>query len=177
MTALVKCIGQGHWRMLDDFMAWISWLKKREMDKQTDRSTDRPSYRVTCTWLKKCVTYFGPKMRKTEVTTLFEAQFFILYAKICRGSIFILTFNWDIWVFDIWPFSRVFFPSIHQFLDQLLGVVGWNKAIAISRVLSLKKMWKTCENLWKLVKTSENFWKLLKTSENFWKLLKTFEKC
>ena len=70
---------------------------------------------------------------------------------------------------------------------------GWghfkNKAIAISRVLLLEKMWKcekmwkmskTCENLWKLVKTWENLgnlWKLVKTCENLWKLVKTCEKC
>ena len=54
-----------------------------------------------------------------------------------------------------------------------------NKAIAISPVLLLEKMWKlvkTCENLWKLVKTCENVWKPLETFENFWKLLKTFKK-
>jgi len=44
-----------------------------------------------------------------------------------------------------------------------------NKAIAISRVLSLEKMWKTCEKFFKLVKN------LIKLVKNL--LKKTCEKC
>ena len=48
-----------------------------------------------------------------------------------------------------------------------------NKAIAISRVLSLEKMWKcekTCENLWKLEKNDKN---LQNHAQNWLKHLKT----
>ena len=50
-----------------------------------------------------------------------------------------------------------------------------NKAIAISRVLSLEKMWK-CEKCEKIVKTCEKCEKLVKTCENLWKLVKTCSK-
>ena len=61
-----------------------------------------------------------------------------------------------------------------------------NKAIAISRELSLNKIRKLAKTLEKpqkfsnshilsLWKTLENFWKLLQTLENSQKLLKTFE--
>ena len=54
-----------------------------------------------------------------------------------------------------------------------------NKAIAISRVLSLENLWKlvkTCENLWKLVKTCEKCYKHAQNSFKHWKTHKNAQR-